>query len=232
MAWNGGRTVDIVWCCAGYSRPSLFVEDDPAHIRRQMEVNYYGSAILAHEILKEWLAPDAPVEKDARHLIFTSSTLAFYTIAGYGSYSPTKIVLRSLADSLAQEVLLYPQNVEVHCVFPGGIESEGLKREMETKPKVTQILEEDDPIQHPDEVASRSIRALEKGHHLITVSWLGHLMRWGAVGGSHKNNFVTDVLMGFVVVIAWIIAQPVLLYKVRKFAKENGHPGKDGRKST
>jgi 3-dehydrosphinganine reductase len=197
-----------------------------------MDVNYYGSALLAHAILKEWLAPEAPVEKEAKHLVFTSSTVAFYTIAGYASYSPTKIALRSLADSLAQEVLLYPQNVEVHCVFPGGIQSEGLKREMETKPRITEILEEDDPIQHPDEVAKRSIEGLEKGYHHVPVSWLGHLMRWGAVGGSHKNNFVVDVLMGFVVIVAWIIAQPVLLYKVRTFARENGHPSKYGKKST
>jgi 3-dehydrosphinganine reductase len=230
ISWNNGQTPDIVWCCAGCSRPTLFVDDDPAHIRRQMEVNYYGSAMLAHAVLREWLAPSMPVEKDARRLIFTSSAVAFYTVSGYGSYGASKIALRSLADCLAQEVMLYPQNVEVHCVFPGNIDSPGSLRENETKPEITKILEEDDPLQQPDQVAEQCIRGLEKGHHQVTTNWLVNLMRWGVVGGSHKNNFVVDVVMGLVLVLAWVIAQPILLAKVRKFARENGHPSSYGTK--
>ena len=223
IAWNGGAAPDIVWCIAGKCEPGLFAETPFSSLRDHMDLNFYGAAELSHAILSEWLALDAPADRP-RHLVFTSSVVAFYTVAGYGAYAPAKNAIRSLADTIAQEVMLYPQDVSVHVVYPGTIDSPGLVRENKVKPEITLLLEKDDPVQSAEEVAGRAISGLERGEHFITVSWLGHLMKWGAMGGSLRNNWVVDTVMSIFTAIAWIIAQPIILGTVRKYAREHGHP--------
>jgi 3-dehydrosphinganine reductase len=178
--WNNRRTLDIVWCIAGMSRPELFMDMDMASMRRQMDINFYGTAEMSHAILKEWLHPDAPVEKAAKHLIMTSSVVGFYTIPGYASYAPGKFALRGLADTLAQEVMMYPQNVKVQVVWPGTILSPGFVEETKTKPEITKIIEEVDPKNTPDEVAEAAIRGLEKGNYYVPVTWLGESRSYGS----------------------------------------------------
>lgn len=82
-----------------------------------------------------------------RHLIFTASFLAFYTFAGWSSYSPTKAALRSLSDTLSQEANLYATanpkepEVRVHTIFPAGILTEGFDAENRIKSDLTKLLE-------------------------------------------------------------------------------------------
>lgn len=205
-------------------------------MRREMDVNFWGGSEMAHAILREWWAPpppDAsktttptpPADHQPKHLIFTASVLALYTIAGYSTYSPTKFALRGLADTLAQEALLYPdQPVKVHVVYPGTILSPGFEREQRYKPDVTLQLEKDDPKLPPDQVARNAIAGLEAGHHYVTVGLLGHLMRWGAVGGALRNNVLVDTLMAWVMAPAWVVVLWVMHGDIKKFAKTHGHP--------
>jgi len=147
-----------------------------------MDVNYSSCVDMAHALLNEWLAP--PVKKKERHLVLTSSVVAFYSVAGYSPYSPSKAAIKNLSDALAQEVLLYGDHVKVRTVFPGTILSPGLENENRAKPGITFILEESDPEQTPDQVATNAIKGLEKGEYLVTVGWLGAAMRACAWGGS------------------------------------------------
>ncbi|PNP54295.1 hypothetical protein THARTR1_05502 [Trichoderma harzianum] len=224
--WNDGKAPDIVWCIAGTSTPDLFIDMDMSSMRHQMDVNFYGTAEMSHAILREWLAPEAPVEKEAKHLIMTASVLALYTIPGYAPYSPSKWAMRGLADTISQEVMMYPQNVKVHVVFPGTILSPGYSREILTTPEITKILESSDPQQTPDEVAEVAIKGLENGDYFVTVAWLGALMKWGILGGSFRNNWVVDIVMSWLVSLIWIFVQPDLHGKIRKYGKTHGHPSK------
>ncbi|KAG6039673.1 hypothetical protein E4U41_002307 [Claviceps citrina] len=223
-AWNGGAAPDIVWCVAGMSTPQLFIDMDMASLRRQMDVNFYGTAEMSHAILREWLSPESPVSPEPKHLIMTTSTVALYTIPGYAPYAPSKWALRGLADTLSQEAMLYPQNVKVHVVYPGTILSAGYEREQRVKPEVTKLLEDADPKQTPDEVAEAAIRGLENGDYFVTVNWLGNLMRLGMLGGSFRNNWVFDTLGAWLVSIVWIFVQADLHGKIRAHGKKNGHP--------
>lgn len=189
-----------------------------------MDVNFFGTAEMSHTILKEWLAPEAPVEEQPKHLIMTSSVAAFFSLPGYGTYVPSKCALRGLADTLSQEVLLYPQNVKVHIVYPGTILSPGNVRENLTKPEITHIMEASDPKQTPEEVAEKSIQGLEKGHYAVTVAWLGELMRWSVMGGMLRNNWIGEFLGAWLVQIVWIFVLPDMLGKVKKYRKDHGHP--------
>ena len=75
------------------------------------------------------------------------------------AHAALELAARGLADTLSQEVLLYPQDVRVHIVFPGTILSPGFEVEERTKPAITKQLEAADPKQTPDEVA-RAARTL------------------------------------------------------------------------
>ncbi|KAI1331218.1 short-chain dehydrogenase [Xylariaceae sp. FL0255] len=224
VEWNNGQPLDIVWCVAGMSTPDFWIEAPLSLTRKQMDINFWGTAEMAHAILRLWCAPDAPVVPEPKHLIFTSSVVAFLPVVGYGPYTPAKSALRGLADTLSQELELYPQKVKVHVVYPGSISSPGFERENKTKPDITLIIEDGDPVQTPDEVASKAISGLESGHFFITVAFLGHVLRWGALGGSPRNNKLVDTVMSWFISIAFLFAIPDIFGKIRKFSRKNGHP--------
>ncbi|KAI1212177.1 short-chain dehydrogenase [Annulohypoxylon truncatum] len=224
VSWNEGRALDIVWCVAGTSAPDFWLETPLSLTRSQMDINYWGAAEMAHAVLRQWCAADAPVVPEAKHLILTSSVLAFFPVVGYGPYTPAKSALRGLADTLVQELEMYPQRVRLHVVYPASIGSPGFARENMTKPQVTKQIEEGDPVQTPDDVAAAAIRKLEQGQYFVTSAFLGHLMRWGALGGSPRNSWLLDTLMCCLMPIIWIFVLPDIYSKIRKYAKEHGHP--------
>ncbi|KAK3375373.1 hypothetical protein B0H63DRAFT_399334 [Podospora didyma] len=229
MAWNGGSAPDIVWCVAGMSTPLLWAMDEGsmAASRRNMDVNYFGAAEMSQAILREWLAPENSTSPQAepKHIIFTASMLALFAIVGYGPYTPSKWALRGLADTLAMELNLYPDNpVRVHVVYPGTITSPGFARENQTKPAVTVELEKDEPPETPDTVARRSIQGLEAGKYFVTVSFLGELMRCGVMGGSPRNNWFVDTVLGWFIPIIYFFVLRGLNATVLRYARTHGHP--------
>ncbi|KZZ95876.1 NAD(P)-binding domain protein [Moelleriella libera RCEF 2490] len=222
--WNHGSPPDIVWCVAGTSEPGLFVDMDMASLRRQMDVNFYGTTDMAHAVLREWLSPAASTTTTQRHFVMTASTIALYTVPGYAPYAPSKWALRGLADTLSQEVLLYPADVKIHVVYPGTILTAAFEREQRLKPDVTKLLEKDDPQQTADEVAEAAIRGLERGHYFITMNWFGDLQRVGMLGGSFRNNWLVDTVGAWLVAIVWFFVQMDLHGKIRSYGKKHGHP--------
>jgi 3-dehydrosphinganine reductase len=212
-----------------------------------MDTIYWTAAYMAHSTLKSWLAPVSPGEspkgpRDSkgnmlrRHLIFTSSTLAFVPVAGYGPYAPAKAAMRALSDVLTQEVAVYngarrnknnaapAADVKIHTVFPMGILTPGFENEEKMKPELTKILEEADKPQTPDEVAAISIKALERGDYLITTMLIGALMKTSALGVSLRNSIIIDTLSSWVSSIAFLFVIPDLNGKAWKWGRENGRP--------
>ncbi|ESZ91537.1 hypothetical protein SBOR_8071 [Sclerotinia borealis F-4128] len=219
--FNSSTPPDIVWCIAGTSTPGFFLDTTPHKLRIQMDINYWSCVDMAHCVLKSWLSTPN-VEKKERHLIFTSSVLAFYSVVGYTPYSPAKAAIKSLSDTLHQEVLAYPNPPQIHTVFPGTIGSPGLDKENLGKPEITHLLEATDPIQTPEEVARCAINGLEKGEYLVTTGWLGSMMRACAWGGSRRGNWVLDTLTTWVTCMAWGFVGRDLDGKVRRWGEEKG----------
>lgn len=176
-----------------------------------VDVNYFGSAEMARAIMRAWLLPSESKQREnqgqsrppAKHLIFTGSVLSLFSLAGHGTYAPSKFALRALADSLALEVLLYPDvPIKIHLLLPNSILTEGLTRENSTKPEITLKLEGADKPQPAEEVARLSIAGIRKGRYFVPSSFMGEMIRLGAMN-SPRNNWFIDTLGGFVFTIVW-----------------------------
>lgn len=236
-AWNHDRSPDIVWCVAGAAYPELFIRVDATRLQDQMNQNYFSAAFMAHAVLRDWLQPaNTSTTAKPRHLIFTSSLAAFYSMVGYTAYTPAKTALRALSDGLAQEVKLYngakkhksgtgpAAEVKIHTVFPGTIYTAGYEQEKLTKPGVTAKLEEDDTGQTEDEVAAASLKGLQNGEYLVTTALLGSIMRGAAWASSPRHNPLADTVVSLVSNVAWLFVQPDHDAKVTKWGAEHGHP--------
>lgn len=238
--WNNGAPPDIVWNCAGHALPAFFADASVTTLRDQMETIYWSAAYVAHATLNLWKIPrcelPSPPPSDStstapRHLIFTSSVLPFFPIAGYTPYTVPKSAMKTLSDSLRQEVAVYnghastnapsspATNIEVAIVFPMGIMSPGLEHENTLKPAVTKTLEEGDSPQHPNEVARIAIRKLERGEHSITTAPLGALMHGAGMGPTPRSG-VVDVFWNFVGSLAVGFVAVDFLSKCRKWGRE------------
>jgi 3-dehydrosphinganine reductase len=211
------------------STPLLWAEADNAieAARRNMDVNYFGAAEMSRAILREWLSPANATGPagEPKHLVFTASVLALFAVAGYAPYNPSKWALRGLADTLAMEMNLYPDNpVKIHVVYPATITSPGLDRENATKPGITKELEKDEPPETPETVAKRAIAGLEKGNYMVTVSFLGEAMRCGVMGGSPRNSWILDTLLGWIIPFVYFFVLGDMNGKIKAWAKKHGHP--------
>ncbi|KAK8043979.1 hypothetical protein PG993_004003 [Apiospora rasikravindrae] len=249
-SWNGGIPPDIVWCCAGSSHPTLFVDTPVSEFSTQMNHNYFTALYMAHATLRQWLPREHSVEKPgappskpapARHLIFTASFLAFYSFTGYSPYSPCKAALRSLSDTLSQEVNMYAAanpsqpKVRLHTIFPAGILTEGFEAENRIKPDVTKLLEAGDKPLTPELIASRSIKGLESGQELITTDFQTGLVGRSMLGGSVRGGFVrglVDWMLASLLVVVMVFVRGDMDKKVRDWGTKFGVSGmKPGRNS-
>lgn len=139
-------------------------------------------------------------------MLFTSSTAALVSLPGYGAYTPSKVAVRALADTLRSEVLLYGgvEMYQIHCCFPGTFISDGFIEEQAIKPKLTKILEETDvpesqmaaKFETADTVAAKFIKGLEKGDNYLTVDFAGDLLLNGMRGMSPRDG-VKDSFLGW-----------------------------------
>ena len=192
-----------------------------------METNYLSSAYVAHAALQSWVnqfrSSPAP-NQTVKHIIFTSSIVAFLPITGYGPYAPAKMALRALSDTLSQELLLYAPlaPIRTHTIFPATIFSEGYEKENLIKPAVTKKLEEADGGQTPEQVAAASVKGLERGEELITTNGiLGIALKSGMLGGSRRNGWgFVDTLMGWLIVIVMVFVRRDFDGKVSAWGKE------------
>ena len=229
-SWNDGNPPDHVLCVAGASHPEYFLEVEPSLLKEQMDTNYFSAAYMAQASCKAWLSETEklPISKktaEPRHLVFVSSLVALIPMVGYTPYSPAKIAVRHLSDTLAQELLLYEDRtpIRTHCVFASTISSPGLDKENETKPAITKKLEETDGSQTPEEIALETLKGLEKGYANFSPSGLlGTLMVTGSLGGSRRRGLgIVDTLVSWVVAIILPIVRKDFDSKVRAWGKAN-----------
>ncbi|KAG4304476.1 hypothetical protein PORY_002186 [Pneumocystis oryctolagi] len=187
---------DIVFCCAGAAQPGFFVDLSLEQIEEGVKVNYLTAAYVAHEALRKMIRKPLPPKTPPRRIVFCSSLLAFLGMAGYSQYSPSKSALRSLADTLRQESILY--GIQVHCAYLATVYTPGFEKEQLIKPELTKELEGADQGQTPEAVASCIIKNLEKGNFFITTEILGDLLKNNMRGPTPRDNVIIDTLFGYI----------------------------------
>lgn len=259
-AWNDGAPPDIVWCCSGSAHPTLFIDTPVEQLQTMMDSNYFSCAYMAHAVLNAWLRepemqnrkaannkqPTSAAEAStttksttksappARHLVFTGSFVSFYSFAGFTPYSPSKAAIRSLSDSLSQEMNLYAAahpsapRVHVHTVFPATMPTQSLEDENRVKTDLTKSLEEGDQILQPDECARRSIAGLERGEELVATSTIIRLVMTSVLGGSIRGGFlkgVVDTVLGWVVMVVMVFIRWDMDVKVARWGRDHGASG-------
>ncbi|KAI1386688.1 uncharacterized protein F4822DRAFT_324129 [Hypoxylon trugodes] len=245
VSWNSGNPPDIVWCCAGISRPRLFIDTLVSDFGAQMNTNYFTGLHMVHATLKCWLKsspkdtlnePGAQLSTPplARHIIFTSSFLAFFGFAGYTAYSPAKAAIRALADTLSQELGLYAAanphepHVRVHAVFPATIQGQALDIENEYKAGITKKLEEGDAPQAPELIATKALKALEGGQEIITTDILTSLVRRSMLGGSIRGGVLAaiwDWFLAGIMAFVMILVRGDMDKKTKEWGRKFGASG-------
>ncbi|KAK4168385.1 NAD(P)-binding protein [Cladorrhinum sp. PSN259] len=237
-AWNNDSPPDIVWCCSGSAHPSLFIDTPIEQFQKMMDSNYFSCVYMAHSILNAWLpskssSPPSPPQK-TRHLVFTASFVSFFSFAGFTPYSPSKAAIRSLSDSLSQEMNLYAAArpelpvVRVHTVFPATMPTQSLIDENKVKTDLTKSLEEGDQVLTPDECARRAIRGLESGQELVPTSGIIHAVMTSMLGGTIRGGFLRGLLntmLGWVVMLVMVFVRWDMDSKVRAWGKKYGSSG-------
>ena len=176
-----------------------------------MEKNYLSSAYLAHAVWKRWTTVSTDNVED-RHLILTGSTAALISLPGYDAYSPTKAAIRSLADILRQEALMYlsTTRINVHCSLPGTIYTESFYREQRRKPPLLKRLEgsEDNTGgQDAGTIARGILQGVERGDFFITTDFNTQLLLNNMRGPSpHNSRFpLVDWCLGWIMSLVWPI---------------------------
>jgi 3-dehydrosphinganine reductase len=215
-----------------------------------MDSNYFSCAYMAHAVLNAWLRTPSPGEDPtrpgkksavppARHLIFTGSFVSFFSFAGFTPYAPSKAAIRSLADSLSQEMNLYAgarpdlPRVRVHTVFPATMPTQSLEDENRVKTDLTHALEKGDQVLSPDECARRAIMGLERGEELVPTSGIIRLVMTSVMGGSVRGGFwlgLVNTLLGWVVLVVMVFIRRDMDGKVRRWGREHGASGMRGKK--
>jgi 3-dehydrosphinganine reductase len=81
-------------------------------------------------------------------------------------------------------------------------------------------------------VARRAIAGLERGEHFVAVSFLGTLMRCGAIGASQRNSWVFDTVLGWFMPLIYFVVLRMMNSQVRGWTKTHGNPAAKGTKAT
>ncbi|KAL1602625.1 hypothetical protein SLS60_006042 [Paraconiothyrium brasiliense] len=243
--WNDGQPPDIVWCCSGSAHPTLFADTPIEQFQTMMDSNYFSCVYMAHATLNAWLrskiksasnvekvAKNAPIP--ARHIIFTGSFVSFYSFAGFTPYAPSKAAIRSLSDSLSQEMNLYATSrpdlprMRIHTVFPATMHTQSCADEDAVKSDLTKSLEEGDQILEPDECARRAISGLEGGEELVATSLIIRAVMASVLGGAVRGGFwrgLVNTVLGWITAVVMVFIRWEMDTKVKKWGRKYGSSG-------
>jgi 3-dehydrosphinganine reductase len=146
--------IDLLVNCAGISTAAEFLDLDPAALRREMDVNYFGAVWMTRAALPHLL------ERGRGHVVNVGSTASLIGIHGYGAYAPAKFALYGLSEVLRAE--LAPKGIGVTIVLPTSTRTAMLEREFAEAPPETVRIVKAERVLEPGEVAAAALRAVAR----------------------------------------------------------------------
>jgi len=115
-AWGG---VDVLVNNAGLGHRAPLASGSTEHWREMLEVNVLALSICTREAVQ-----DMRRRGDDGHVIHVSSMAAHRVPLDTGMYSATKFAVRSLTESLRQELRELASGIRVTAISPGFVETE------------------------------------------------------------------------------------------------------------
>jgi NAD(P)-dependent dehydrogenase (short-subunit alcohol dehydrogenase family) len=109
-------SIDVLVNNAGFGVEGTFEETPIDAVRRQFEVNVFGTVALTQAVLPHMRA------RRAGTIVFVTSVSGLCAIRGLSAYSASKFALEGFADALRMEVA--PFGIHVMSVEPGGFRTE------------------------------------------------------------------------------------------------------------
>ena len=145
---------DLLVTCAGIAEPGYFQHLPTEVFEQTMAVNYFGTLYAIRAALP------VMAERGHGHLALVSSAVGLLGVFGYSAYSPSKMAVRGLAETLRAE--LKPLGIGVSVVYPPDTDTPQLEREARSKPSETRLIARAAGLRSSDEVARAMLRGIRK----------------------------------------------------------------------
>lgn len=147
---EAGKSIDLLFNCAGYAHAAWFDRADPAQARGMMEVNYFGTVNVCRAVLP-YLSPGA-------RIVNFASVAGYLPLPGYTAYCASKFAVVGFSHALRKE--LWPRGVRVCVVCPPNTNTPGLACENLDKPGELARIEAGIRVLEPEQVARAVLHAL------------------------------------------------------------------------
>lgn len=176
-ALDAGRAahgpIRSVITCAGITKPAYFHEFTDGELRRQMEINYFGTLHTVRRALPDLMAARSG------SITCISSAAGLLGVFGYGAYCPSKFAVRGLCEVLRQEYK--PYGITVTAVYPPDVDTPMLAGEQSLKPPELLALSNGDRPLTAAQVAQAMLKGTEAGRASVVPDLETKLIKW-AVG--------------------------------------------------
>ncbi|KAL5610602.1 hypothetical protein FOBRF1_006719 [Fusarium oxysporum] len=206
---------DMLVCSAGGTPPAQlgFLADlTPEALTACLLSNYHASLFITQWCVQRWVQQPDPSR--TRRLVYIASAAAFVALPGYIAYTPTKVAIRALADTLRQELLLYGDEsmYRVHIAFPGNFTTDSFIMEQTTKPELLKNMEGSNysdgeellkNLQSTEEIAAGILSGIRKGRYNITTDLTTDLTLNNMRGPSPRDSPFYDAFMSFAGSLVW-----------------------------
>lgn len=143
--------LDVMICNAGYGIAGAIDTVSPDHMRKLMDVNYFGTYHAARAALPVFQ------RQERGHLVIVSSIVGKRGVPYMGAYAATKFAQVGLAECLRAE--LSGSNIHVSIVFPVSTDTEFF--DVMSRETGTVVERSVGPHQTGDQVADAIARAIE-----------------------------------------------------------------------
>ncbi len=160
--------LDLLVNNAGVGSLGRFEQSSAERLRQVMEVNFFAAVELTRAALPALHAGRTPM------VVNVGSILAHRAIPHASEYCASKFALRGFSESLRAE--LSPRGIDVLLVTPGSTDTEffdhALERGKYPWPQPRGVS--------PDIVARRTLSAIRRGQHEVTIGLPGHFLIWAS----------------------------------------------------
>lgn len=156
---------DIVFYCAGLSIPGYFSDQKIDQFQYQMNVNYIGMLRSLYFYQKYNNRPF--------YFVMFSSTLAFLSVPGFASYSPSKACLKSFFET--EKAKLECEGVKLKIFYCCSMATPGFEEEEMVKPTLTRTIEHSNVIVNPEEIADYLVKNLEN-RNTLSYDWFTYFL--------------------------------------------------------